>query len=221
MGRIRVLLADDHAILRSGVRLHLASEPDIDVVAEAEDGALAVKRTAETLPDVAVLDITMPGTSGIEVIDRVRQVSPKTRVLILTMHDDPAYLRAALAAGAAGYMVKTGADTELMAAIRAVHRGQSYVSVSLSDSSLDKVLAERQQGGEGNVGILSERERQVLTMVAYGHTYKEIADELNVSVKTVETYRTRLGEKLGLRSRVDLVRYALENELLVREGVAE
>ncbi len=221
MGRIRVLLADDHAILRSGVRLHLAGEPDIDVVAEAEDGALAVKRTAETQPDVAILDITMPGTSGIEVIDRVRQVSPKTRVLILTMHDDPAYLRAALAAGAAGYMVKTGADTELLAAIRAVHRGKSYVSVSLSDSSLDKVLAERHQGGEGNVGILSERERQVLTMVAYGHTYKEIADELSVSVKTVETYRTRLGEKLGLRSRVDLVRYALENELLVREGVAE
>lgn len=190
----------------------------MEVVAEAEDAALAVRGAAETRPDVVVLDITMPGTSGIAAIEQILEVSPETRVLILTMHDDPAYLRQAIESGATGYMVKSGADTELLAAIRAVHRGQTYIASSLADSSLQHALAERSRDrrhGEGD--LLSERERQVLTMVAYGHTYKEIANQLNLSVKTVETYRSRLGEKLGLRSRVDLVRYALEHELLAPE----
>jgi two-component system response regulator NreC len=220
MAKIRVLIADDHAILRSGVGLHLAREPDIDIVAEAEDSALAVRYCAETQPDVAVLDISMPGMSGIDAIEKIRGVSPATRVLMLTMHDDQAYLRKAMTAGAAGYIVKTIADDELIAAIRAVHRGHSYVAASLRDASLSDILTNRTPTGAArDINVLSDREQQVLTMVAYGHTYKEIAEQLELSVKTVETYRTRLGEKLGLRSRVDLVRYALEKELLSIEGL--
>jgi DNA-binding NarL/FixJ family response regulator len=213
---IRVLIADDHAILRSGVRRLLDTQDDIEVVGEADSGADAVMQVAETQPDVVLLDISMPDESGVKTIGKIRDASADSRVIILTMHDDQAYLRSALASGAAGYMVKTGEDTELLQAIRAVHRGRSYIDVSLEDATLQDVLAKRfAREDKGRTGDhLSARERQVLELVAYGHTHKEIAERLDVSVKSVETYRARVADKLGLRSRSELVRYALDHGML-------
>jgi DNA-binding NarL/FixJ family response regulator len=216
--KIRVLIVDDHAILRSGVRMLLDTEGDIEVVGEAESAETAVERARELSPDVVLLDISMPGGSGIQAIEQVRGVSPGSRVIILTMHDDQAYLRSALASGASGYMVKTGADGELVNAIRTVYRGRSYVDVSLGEASAHPVLAERRRAGTP-ADQLSSRERQVLEFVAYGHTHKEIAARLSVSVKSVETYRARVADKLGLRSRAELVRYALDHGLLGPDSV--
>ena len=199
------------------MRLLLEGQDDMEVVGEAEDGAKAVQCASETQPDVVLLDIAMPGESGIRTIGRIREVSPDTRVIILTMHDDQAYLRSALASGASGYMVKTGADTELLNAIRAVARGRSYIDVSLAGTSLQEVLTKRDRAGKviaHSTDALSARERQVLELVAYGHTHKEIAGRLEVSVKSVETYRARVADKLGLKSRADLVRYALDHGML-------
>jgi len=210
---IRVMIVDDHAILRSGVRMLLETQDDIEVVGEAEDSETAVERAGELAPDVVLLDISMPGGSGIQAIDRLREVSPVSRIIILTMHDDQAYLRSALASGAAGYMVKTGADSELLNAIRTVHRGRTFVDVSLGEGAIPPGAVEPRAEGAA-AATLSSRERQVLELVAYGHTHKEIAERLEVSVKSVETYRSRVADKLGLRSRAELVRYALDHGLL-------
>ena len=220
MDNIRIIIADDHAILRAGLRSLLKAQPDMEVVGEAVDGDETVELVDELQPDVLLLDISMPKCGGIQAIPRVRDVSKGTRILVLTMHDDQAYLRSVLAAGGSGYLVKRAADTELLAAIRAVHQGRSYIDVSLGDDDLQAVL----QSGEGgiagavtrgrSISVLSERERQVLELVALGFTHKEVADRLAVSVKTIETYRGRVSEKLGLRSRAELVRYALDAGLM-------
>jgi DNA-binding NarL/FixJ family response regulator len=156
--------------------------------------------------------------NGIEALKHVRKVSPESRVLILTMHDDHAYLRSVLAAGGSGYLVKRAADTELLAAIRTVHQGRSYIDVGLENNQLQAVLDNEEQestdAGGRSLDTLSERERQVLELVALGYTHKEVGEELSVSVKTVETYRSRLSEKLGLRSRAELVKFALDRGLL-------
>jgi two-component system, NarL family, response regulator NreC len=215
MPKIRIMIADDHAILRAGLRSLLNAQPDMEVVAEAIDGEQTVDLVAQHTPDVLLLDITMPKTSGIKALEAVREVSKNTRVLVLTMHDDHAYLRSVLAAGGAGYLVKRAADTELLAAIRAVHQGRSYIDVSLGEGELSRVLDNgKESGSKGALSVLSDRERQVLELVALGYTHKEVADKLSVSVKTIETYRGRLSEKLGLRSRAELVRYALDAGLL-------
>lgn len=215
---IRIVIADDHAILRAGLRSLLNVQPDMDVVAEATDGNEAVDRATEHKPDVLLLDLSMPKAGGLSAIGRVREGSPKTRILVLTMHDDQAYLRSVLEAGGAGYLVKRAADTELLAAIRAVHEGGSYIDVSLGSAELKRVYGATSKGEEASdvppVSVLSDRERQVLELVAMGHTHKEIAHSLSVSVKTVETYRLRLSEKLGLRSRAELVRYAINLGLM-------
>lgn len=218
MSTIRIVIADDHAILRAGLRSLLNVQPDMEVVAEATDGNEAVERAAETQPDVLLLDLSMPKAGGLSAIKRVREVAPDTRILVLTMHDDQAYLRSVLEAGGAGYLVKRAADTELLAAIRAVHEGGSYIDVSLGSAELKRVYGARSGADEADepppVSVLSERERQVLELVAMGHTHKEIAQTLSVSIKTVETYRLRLTEKLGLRSRAELVRYAINLGLM-------
>jgi two-component system, NarL family, response regulator NreC len=215
MGRIRVLIADDHAVLRAGLRVLIGAQPDMEVVAEAADGDEALRKTEETRPDVALVDITMPGRGGIRAIERIRQGCPATRVLVLTMHDVPAYLRSALAAGATGYVVKRAADSELLSAIRGVHRGRTVLDPALAVMVVQGAIGKKVSSGQpvGSASLLSPREREVLDLVAQGYTNQQIADRLGLSIKTVETYRSRLVEKLGLRSRADLVRYAVDSGL--------
>ena len=214
MAKIRVLIADDHAVLRAGLRLLINAQPDLEVVAEAASAPEVVKQAAAAAPDVVTLDLSMPGGSGVQTIERLRQECPRVRVLVLTMHDDPAYLRAVLAAGGAGYVVKTAADTELLTAIRAVAQGRTFVDLNLSGGQVQAVLGGG--GGRRAAGLdqLSPREREVLGYLAQGHTHQQIADRLFLSVKTVETYRARIADKLGLRTRADVVRYAVEVGLL-------
>ena len=214
MTKIRILIADDHAVLRAGLRMLIAAQPDMEVVGEAADGEEAIQRVIETLPDVAILDITMPGVGGIRAIERIRRESPVTRVLVLTMHDVPAYLRSVLAAGGSGYVVKRAADTELLSAVRAVYRGRVVLDPTLAVRVVPGGISRRvPAAGSVATNPLSQREREVLDRVAQGYTNQQIADHLGLSVKTVETYRSRLVEKLGLRSRADLVRYALDSGL--------
>jgi two-component system response regulator NreC len=208
--KIRLLLADDHAILRAGLRMLLEAQPDMAVVAEASDGEEAVRRAHESHPDVAVIDLTMPGLSGVETLQRLRRELPATRLLVLTMHDDPGYARVAQAAGASGHVVKDSESGELLAAIRAVHRGRTFVQVGV-----DTAVAGQGQGSS-RAPALSPRERQVLGLLAHGHTNREVATRLSLSIKTVETHRARLSDKLNLHNRADLVRLALDLGLLKR-----
>ncbi len=218
MERISVLNDDDHAVLRAGLRKLIGAQPDMAVAGEAGDGREAVRLASESDPDVVTMDLTMPGTGGIAAIERLRRECPRARVLVLTMHDDPAYLRAALAAGCAGYVLKAAAHTELIAAIRQVSAGRTVVDPQLAGDLIQSLAgperAAAQPDREGPEGRLSERERAVLVLLAQGHTNRVIAERLFLSVKTIETYRTRIADKLGLRTRADLVRYALETGLL-------
>jgi len=206
--RTRILLADDHAILRSGLVMLIESQPDLVVVGEAGDGIEAVEKTRTLKPDVVILDLTMPRLSGFEALREIRRDCPATHVLMLTMHDDPAYGRSILAAGALGYVTKNAADSELLLGIRTVREGRPFVDLSQAKEMLAKQTP------------LSHRERQVLTELAQGFTHQEIADRLALSIKTVETYLARLSSKLNLRRRADLVRYALELGLLTKEARA-
>ena len=212
-GKIRVLLADDHAVLRAGLRALLSREPDMEVVGEAASGSEALKKVEELQPDVVLMDISMPGMEGLEATAQIKQRAPGTKVLILTMHEDRRYLLPALKAGAAGYVVKRAADAELIGAIRAVQRGEAFLHPSMA-----KLLVEEYAGGRASGASegqpLSDREGEVLRLIAEGLSYKEMADRLGISVKTVETYRERIKEKLSLHSRAELVRYALEQGLL-------
>ena len=220
MGKIRVLIADDHAIVRAGLRLLINSQPDMEVVGEAADGHEALHQARQANPDVLTLDLTMPG-GGLKTLEGLRQECPQTRVLVLTMHEDPSYLRAALAAGGSGYAVKSAVDGELLAAIRSVAQGRTFVSITLSDKGTHQVLGD-QLGGpprtesppRAPVKLLSSREQDVLKLLAQGYTNQEVGTRLFCSVKTIETHRARILDKLGLRSRADLTRYTLEMGLL-------
>jgi two-component system response regulator NreC len=215
MEPIKILIADDHAVLRSGLRLLLNAQPDFEVVGEASTGEETVERATALQPDVLLLDIAMPDLNGLEAARRIRQQAPDLRILVLTMYDDEAYLRQFLEMGAAGYVLKKAADTELAAAIRAVHRGESFVYPSLMGSLIDSYLKQPSSPAatEGD-DRLSPREVDVLRLVALGYTNQQIADELCIGVSTVETHRTRIMEKLGLRGRAQLVRYALARGLV-------
>jgi len=215
MAKIRVLLADDHAVLRTGLKLLLSAQSDIEVVGEAADGGEAMAKARALRPDVVLMDLTMPGIGGLEATGRIKDESPGIKVLVLTMHDDPSYLRQLLKAGASGYVVKKSADVDLLSAIRAAHRGEVFLDSSLAGGLVDEVI--RPAGPRrprDAYETLSDREREVLKWVARGHTNQEIAEKLFLSVKTIETYRARLVEKLGLRGRAALVRFAMERGLL-------
>ncbi len=203
MKKIRLLLADDHAILRAGLRMLLDAQPDMLVVGEAADGEEAVRRALVTRPDVAVVDLTMPGLSGVETLQRLRRELPSARLLVLTMHEDPGYARMAQAAGASGHVIKDSDSSELLSAIRAVHRGRTFVQVGAGAETLDHAALPA-------MPTLSPRELQVLRLLARGHTNREVAALLTLSVKTVETHRSRLGDKLGARTRAELVRIAAQ-----------
>lgn len=203
---MRILIADDHRVVRSGLRLLLQSQAGLQVVGEASNGPEALALAQEGRPDLVILDLTMPGGSGLEFLPQLVAI---TRVLVLTMHDDPAYVRQVMAAGASGYVLKEAADVELLAAIEAVAAGRTYLYPTLAASLLvERSTPTRQESP------LSPRELEVLQLVALGHTNQEIADKLAVGVRTVETYKNRLCEKLGLHTRSELVRYAIQHRLI-------
>jgi two-component system response regulator NreC len=218
MNMIRVALCDDHAVVRSGLARIVDDEEDLRVVGEAGTAEAAIALARAEQPDVFVMDLGLPGPSGIEATRSVREVSPQTAVLVLTVHDDVAYLRKAFGAGASGYLVKDAADVELVAAIRQVASGEQYVHPRLGAALLSPSASGRLVGPYGDE--LSEREVEVLRLVTLGHTNAEIAAELYVSVRTVETHRAHLQQKLGLKARADLVRYAREHGLLGDEELA-
>ena len=213
---IRVLLADDHVVLRSGLRLLIERNEGIEVVGEAGDGNEALAKAKALQPDLVLLDINMPGLDGLAALPKLRQDSPKTRVLMLTMHDDVSYLQEALRAGASGYVLKRAVDNELLMAIQAVMRGETYVHSAMTQKLLQTMDADKSpsRNEPDPWDALSERERDVLRLVALGYTNQEVAEELFLSVKTVETYRARGMEKLGLQTRAQLVKAALKRGLL-------
>jgi DNA-binding NarL/FixJ family response regulator len=205
--KIRILLADDHAIVREGLKALINSQPDMEVIGEVVDGAQALRLADELDPDVAVVDVSMPEMGGAQVTERLRAARPDRKILILTIHEDKSYLRALLAAGAAGYVLKRAAAAELVQAIRAVAGGGTYIDPSLAGGVVEDFV-HPEPATEGTPLDLSERESEVLRLIAQGYSNKEIASRLKLSVKTVETYKSRSMEKLGARSRVDIVRYA-------------
>jgi DNA-binding NarL/FixJ family response regulator len=219
--KIRVMIVDDHAILRTGLRMLVNAQADMEVVSEAPDGEKAIQKVQESKPDVTLLDLTMPRVSGMKALQEIARNCRETRVLILTMHDDPAYLRSALAAGASGYLLKRAVDSELIAAIRAVHRGGVFVDPRLASILVQDVLAKKSKKADPTkmTNILSDRELQVLGLVARGYTSAQIAKQISVGVKTVETYRSRFAEKLGLRTRSDVIRFAVHMGLLTPEAL--
>ena len=208
---IRVLLVDDHAILRAGLRRVLDAEPDIEVVAEAESAERAIFEAIETSPDVVVLDVVMPGKSGIEGTPDLLRAVPGTKILVLSMQDDPRYVREAFEAGASGYVLKEAADTEVVGAVRTVAAGERYVHPTLGARLVAADVEERKRT---EADPLSDREREVLRLLALGHTNQEIAKMLFISVRTAETHRAHIMRKLGFASRAELVRYALEQGLI-------
>jgi two-component system, NarL family, response regulator NreC len=214
MTKIRLLIVDDHAILRSGLKMLVNSQPDMEVVGEADTARGAFEQIAAEKPDVVILDITMPEMSGLKALEKIRVMAPESRVLVLTMHDDPAYLRSVLAAGGAGYVVKRSADSELLSAIRAVRRGKIFIDRTLGDEIVHDLLGSRSVEASNILTLLSKREREVLELLAQGCTNRQVADVLNLSVKTAETYRARVYQKLGFRDRASLIRFCVENEIL-------
>ena len=210
---IRVLVVDDHAVVRTGLRRVLDAEPDIETVGEAPNAERAVFEAMAHKPDVVLMDVVMPGKSGIEIIPTLQQNAPQAKVLVLSMQDDPRYLREAFDAGASGYVLKEAADTEVVDAVRAVAAGERYVHPTLGARLVDAEAAERRRADEDP---LSEREREVLRLLALGHTNQEIAKLLYISVRTAETHRAHIMQKLRLSSRAELVRYALSEGLLER-----
>lgn len=209
MNRTRLVLADDHSILRSGLKMLLNAQDDFIVVGEATNGLEALEAVRQHSPDLLLLDLSMPGSDGLAVLEQVKRTASQVRVLVLTMHEEEGYLRRAFELGAAGYCPKSAADAELISAIRAVMRGNVYIHPSHARLLLDKMIPSAREPLPNAVD-LSERERAVLKLVALGNTNQDIADQLSLSVKTVETYRSRGLEKLGLASRAALVRYALQ-----------
>jgi two-component system, NarL family, response regulator NreC len=207
---IRILLADDHALVRHGFRMILAAQPDMEIAGEAGNGREAVELCQKLKPDVVVMDVTMPELNGIEATRRLIELSPRTRVLALSMHKDAVYVREILRAGARGYLLKDSADTDLLAAVRAVAKGEGYLSPGVSDA----VLSDYRRHVTDPLDLLTTREREVLQLIAEGKTNKEIATSLSLSVYTVEAHRGRLMEKLNLHSTGELVRFAVRSGLI-------
>jgi len=208
---LKVLVVDDHAVVRTGLKLLLNTEDGIEVVGEAANADEAILRAKLLQPDIVLMDVVMPGRNGIEATAELHELLPETRVLMLSMQDDPSYVREAFGVGASGYVLKEAADTELVAAVREVARGGRYVHPELGARL---AAAEAQARAEAESDPLSDREREVLRLLALGHTNQEIAKMLYISVRTAETHRAHIMQKLRLSTRAELVRYALEHGLL-------
>lgn len=210
MSKIRILLADDHAVVRQGFRLILSSQSDMEIVGEAGNGREAVDLAEKLHPDVVVMDVAMPELNGIEATRRLSQSSPRTRVLALSMHKDSVYVREILRAGARGYLLKDSIDSDLLAAVRAISRGEGYLSPAVSEA----VLSDYRKHVTDPLDLLTSREREVLQLIAEGKTNKDIASGLNLSVYTVDAHRGRIMEKLNLHSTGELVRFAVRKGLV-------
>jgi len=208
---MRIVIADDHGIVRSGIRLLLDRQPDLEVVAEAADGIEARDTVIRERPDLAILDVKMPGLTGLQATREIKTQAPEVSILILSMHDDERYLFEALKAGASGYVLKSQADTDLLAAIRSVERGEPFLSPAAQQALIRDVL---ERGGQAE-SELTPREEEIVKMVAEANTSREIAEMLHLSEKTVENHRANAMKKLGMRDRVELVRYA------IRQGLVE
>jgi DNA-binding NarL/FixJ family response regulator len=214
MSRLRILLADDHTVVRQGLRKVLEDRPDWEVVAEAGDGREAVRQCEEHKPDVAIIDVAMPLLNGIETTRQIARKAPQTRVLVLSMHSDEAYVNQILKAGATGYLLKDSADVDLLHAVEAVSKGKSFFSPAIAKVMLDDYVRQlADKGITDRYESLSEREREIFQLIAEARTNKEIASLLNVSPSTVETHRAHIMEKLDLHSAAEIVLYA------VRKGV--
>ena len=207
MKKLRVLLVDDHAVVREGLRALLSDDQRFEIVGEAADGVAALSAAERLHPDVVVLDVSIPGLNGAQVTRRLKSSQPDVRTLALTVHEEGGYLRSLMDAGASGYVLKRSAPAELLRAIEVIGDGGTYLDSSIASQLIGR-LGQRRPIDEPSAA-LSEREREVVQLVAHGYSNKEIAERLNVSVKTIETYRYRATDKLGLQGRADLVRYAI------------
>ncbi len=212
---IRVLIADDHVIVRDGVRLILEAQPDMEVVGEASDGREAVEKARALAPNVVLMDIAMPGMSGLEATVVIKQELPEVQVVVLTMHENYQYFFEVLRAGATGYVLKGASSADLLASVRAAHEGGVYLHPTVAKDLVTDYVKRMEPGEEtARYGGLSERERQVLTLVAEGRTSQQIADELFLGISTVQTHRAHIMEKLKLQNRSELIRYALRKGLI-------
>lgn len=208
---MKVMIADDHGIVRSGITLLLERQPDIDVIGEAGDGAEALKLAIDRRPDVAILDISMPKLTGLQAAREIKQQAPEVNVLLLSMHDDERYLYEALRVGAGGYVLKRAADQDLVRAVRAVNDGEPFLT---DDAQRSLVKAWMESGEEPRRDKLTDRELEVVKLIAEAHTNKQIAEILGLSEKTVESHRSNILNKLGMSDRVELVRYAVRRGLI-------
>jgi len=220
---IRVLVVDDHAVIRQGLRMLLESRPEIEVAGDCENGREALLAVERTRPDVVLMDVVMPGLNGIEATRQIRKASPSTRVVILTGFVDDEQITASMRSGASGYLVKNSDVSELILAIQTVHRGNQYYSAAISEGFdiAELQLQARRPEQKGSLDTLTAREREVLQLIAEGHTNQQIADALVVSVKTVEAHKAHIMDKLKAKSRTDLIRYALKKGIVRLESVSE
>jgi two-component system response regulator NreC len=214
MKKIRILLADDHTILRAGIRLLLEGEPDMLVVGEAEDGRTAVKLVCQLKPDIVLMDIAMPLLNGLEATRQIKHDHPRVKVLILTMHENEEYIRQALTSGAMGYILKDAAARELLDAIHTVQRGEAVLSPAITRLVIENYLRWGDLQKDDTSDGLSPREREVLQLIAEGYTSKQISEILCISIKTVQAHRSNLMSKLNLHDRADLIKYAIQRKII-------
>lgn len=214
MDKISILLADDHTILRDGIRSLLEDEVDMEVIGEAEDGHSVVRLANQLEPDIVLMDIAMPLLNGLEATKRIKRDKPHIKVLILTMHENEEYIRQVLATGAMGYILKDAAATDLLGAIRAVHRGEAVLSPAITRLVIEDYLRWGDLQSENESSGLSPREREVLQLIAEGYTNKQIAEILSISIKTVQAHRSSLMSKLDLHDRGELIKYAIQKKII-------
>jgi DNA-binding NarL/FixJ family response regulator len=211
---MRILVADDHTLMRAGLASLIARLSDMEVVGEASDGRQAMRMVRELKPDMVLMDIAMPGLNGLEAAERIHGLEPQIKIIILSMHANEDYVAQALKAGAAGYLLKDAATTELEMALKSVAMGQFYLSPAISRQVVDNFL----RGGPSGLDVLTPRQREILQLIAEGKSTREIADTLHLSVKTVETHRTQLMDRLDIHDMAGLVRYALRKGLITADG---
>ncbi|RXT07090.1 response regulator transcription factor [Ammoniphilus sp. CFH 90114] len=216
--KIRVLIADDHHVVRSGLSMLIGSQDDMEVIGTASDGIDAYHKALELKPDVIIMDVNMPGENGLSATTKIKAMAPEIEILILTMHDNKEYLFHMLKAGASGYLLKNAHDSDLMNAIRTVHSGAAYLYPSAAKILIEEFVTKVERGAETDqYDLLTEREKEILPLITLGYSYKEISEKLYVSVKTVESYKMKIMEKLQLKTRPELINYALKKGLLEAE----